>query len=46
MITNGSIIYFDENNIDKLNEISNYLIKKGYNVVYLDELLSEQNCKK
>jgi len=45
-ITNGSIIYFNENNIDKINEISNYLIKKGYNIVYLDELLSEENNNK
>ena len=44
-ITNGSILYFNESNIDKINEISNYLIKKGYNIVYLDELLSEENNK-
>lgn len=41
-ITNGSILYFDESNIDKLDELSNYIIKKGYNIVYLDELLSEK----
>lgn len=45
-ITNGSILYFSDNNLDKINEISSYLIKKGYNIVYLDELLSEENCKK
>ena len=43
-ITNGSIIYFDENNINKIIPISTYLIKKGYNIVYLDELLSEKGC--
>ncbi len=43
-IYNGSIIYFDENSIDKIIPISSYLIKKGYNIVYLDELLSEKNC--
>ena len=43
-IYNGSIIYFDENNIDKIIPISSYLLKKGYNIVYLDELLSEKNC--
>ena len=41
-ITNGSILYFDENTIDKLDELSSYIIKKGYNIVYLDELLSEK----
>lgn len=45
-ITNGSIIYFDESNIGKINELSSYLIKKGYNIVFLDELLSEKNCEK
>lgn len=45
-ITNGSILYFNESNIDKINGLSDYLIKKGYNIVYLDELLSEENCKK
>lgn len=45
LIKNGSIIYFDENNIDKINEISDYLLRKGYNIVYLDELLSEKKCK-
>ena len=45
-ITNGSIIYFDENNIDKINVISDYILKKGYNIVYLDELLNENTCDK
>lgn len=43
-IVNGSIIYFDENNIDKLNLITDYILKKGYNIVYLDELLNESTC--
>ena len=43
-IRNGSIIYFNENNIDKLELISDYLIKKGFNIVYLDELLNENIC--
>lgn len=43
-ISNGSIIYFDENNIDQIYNIYNYVIKKGFKVVYLDELLSEDNC--
>ncbi len=45
-ITNGNIIYFDENSIHKLNEIKDFLLKKGYNIVYLEELLSEDKCKK
>lgn len=40
-ISNGSIIYFNESNIKCINYISNYLVKKGYDIVYLDELLSE-----
>lgn len=43
-IKNGSIIYFDENNIDKLDLVINYILKKGYNIVYLDELLNEKTC--
>ena len=45
-VKNGSILYFEENSISKITEISDYLIKKGYNIVYLDELLSENKCKK
>jgi len=43
-ITNGSIIYLDENNIDKLKNIIDYITKKGYDIVYLDELLTEKSC--
>lgn len=43
-ITSGSIIYFDENNIDKIKEISDFITNKGYNIVYLNDLLSEDNC--
>ncbi len=45
-IDNGSIIYFDENNIGKINIVSDYILKKGYNIVYLDELLNENICNK
>ena len=45
-VKNGSILYFEENSISKITEISDYLIKKGYNIVYLDELLSENKCEK
>lgn len=44
-IMNGSIIYFDENNINNLNQTIKYLNSKGYNIVYLDELLNEKTCK-
>lgn len=46
LVQNGSILYFEENSISKIKEISDYLIKKGYNIVYLDELLSEKKCEK
>lgn len=46
LIQNGSILYFDENSIDKIKEISDYLTKKGYNILYLDELLNENKCEK
>lgn len=45
-VQNGSILYFEENSISKITEMSDYLIKKGYNIVYLDELLSEKKCEK
>ncbi len=43
-INSGSIIYFDEKDISKINTVVNYLLKKGFNIVYLDELLSEGKC--
>lgn len=46
LVQNGSILYFEENSISKIKEISDHLIKKGYNIVYLDELLSENKCEK
>ena len=45
-VQNGSILYFEENSISKIKEMSDYLIKKGYDIVYLDELLSEKKCEK
>lgn len=44
-IGNGSIIYVDENNIDMLKNIIDFANKKGFNIVYLDELLDERTCK-
>lgn len=46
LVENGSILYFEENSISKIKEMSDYLIKKGYDIVYLDELLSENKCEK
>lgn len=45
LITNGSIIYFDKNNINNIKSISNYILSKGYKIVFLDELLNEKACK-
>lgn len=45
-LTNGSIIYFDEKNIDKINIINDYALNKGFKVVYLNELLDEGTCNK
>ena len=44
-IDNGSIIYVDENNISLIKNIINFANKKGFNIVYLDELLDERTCK-
>lgn len=40
-IENGSIIYFDEIQISHIKSIVNYLKIKGYEIVYLNELLDE-----
>ena len=45
-LTNGSIIYFDESNIDNIKYLKNYVLKKGFNIVYLTELLDEGKCEK
>lgn len=45
LIKNGSIIYTDENNVDYIVNIINYIRSKGYEIVYLDELLNENMCK-
>lgn len=43
-INNGSIIYFDEKNIDNIITISDYIKSKGFKIVFLEELLSEKTC--
>ncbi len=44
LITNGSIIYFDELSINKLDSIVKYLKNKGYEILFLNELLDEDVC--
>lgn len=44
-IDNGSIIYVDENNISLIKNIIDFANKKGFSIVYLDELLNERTCK-
>lgn len=43
-IDNGDIIYIEEKNINELNNLIKYLNSKGYEIVHLDELLSENVC--
>lgn len=43
-ITNGSIIYFDDNTVNNLKNTIKYLYSKGYKIVFLDELLNEKYC--
>ena len=42
-LTNGSIITYEVNNefLNELNLITNYIKQKGYKIVYLEELLKE-----
>lgn len=44
LIENGSIIYFDENNIKNIDSIIKYVKSKGYEIVFLNELLNENMC--
>jgi len=44
-ISNGSIIYFDENALDNILSIVNFVKSKGYEIVYLNELLNEKICE-
>lgn len=42
-LSDGSIIVVDEDSIDYLKIIENYVESKGYEIVYLDNLLNEDN---
>ncbi len=43
-ISNGSIIYIDNRNINAINNTINYLKKRGFKFVVLSDLLSEKGC--
>ena len=40
---NGVIFAFDSNNVDEIKVSINYILSKGYNIVSLEDLLSEKN---
>lgn len=42
-LSNGAIITIDSSDIDKIKVVINYILYKGYNIVSLDELLSQSN---
>ena len=42
-IFNGKILLIDSKEYDKIEYSINYILSKGYNIVYLDELLSTNN---
>ncbi len=46
LITNGSIVFLEGNDINNLTSIISYIKGKGYNIVYLNELLEEKTCNK
>ena len=45
-LNNGVIFAIDSDNIDEIKVSINYILSKGYNIISLDDLLSEKNeCK-
>ena len=45
-LKNGAIIAIDSNDYEKIKLSLNYALSRGYNIVSLDELLSQNNkCK-
>lgn len=42
-LNNGVIFAVDSNNIDEIKVSINYILSKGYNIVSLEDLLSEKN---
>lgn len=45
-LNNGVIFAIDSDNIDEIKVSINYILSKGYNIISLEDLLSEKNeCK-
>ena len=45
-LDNGKIFIYDSSNYEEIVTSIKYILSKGYSIVYLDELLEEQNdCK-
>ena len=42
-LNNGVIFAVDSDNIDEIKVSINYILSKGYNIVSLEDLLSEKN---
>lgn len=46
-LSNGKIFLINSNNYEEVKYSINYILSKGYKIVYLDELLNEENdCKR
>ena len=44
-LSNGSILVYNSDNIDGIKVSINYILSKGYNVVSLDNLLNNNDCR-
>ena len=42
-LNNGVIFAIDSDNIDEIKVSINYILSKGYNIISLEDLLSEKN---
>ena len=42
-LSNGKIFLINSNNYEEIKYSINYILSKGYKIVYLDELLDESN---
>jgi len=46
-LENGKIFLINSSNLEEVKYSINYILSKGYKIVYLDELLDESNaCEK
>ena len=43
-LSNGEILFFNNKKIDEIKLSINYILSKGYKIVFLDELLDESNA--